>query len=128
MQAGFVVSQATEDGVSEMGKGFDIKSWNQVPMPVTVLAGHAPLARLSLEALQQIILYIEVTSKIHGFFEEITCYKIARGLAMELLYSRSNQCVAAAILPSMVEKQEKQQAGCPGRAIVLPVTELKDRY
>ncbi len=102
-----------------------------------VMAGQVPAARLSLEGRlqRQIILYE------HGlgikdpmdFFEEITRYKLAKGIwPVELLYlpEQLDALVAAYTVWLAVEKKGKitsvgdHQEG----QIVLPVAELKDRY
>lgn len=102
-----------------------------------VMAGQVPAARLSLEGRlqRQIILYE------HGlgikdpmdFFEEITRYKLAKGIwPVELLYlpEQLDALVAAYTVWLAVEKKGKitsigdHQEG----QIVLPVAKLKDRY
>jgi hypothetical protein len=102
-----------------------------------VLAGHVPLARLSLEGrLQRQIILYEHGLRIKDpmdFFEEITRYKIAKGIwPLELLYlpDQLDALVAAYTAWLAVERQEKISniGDAQEGQIVLPVTELKDKY
>ena len=102
-----------------------------------VMAGHVPLARLSLEGrLQRQIILYEHGLRIKDpmdFFEEITRYKLAKGIwPMELLYlpDQLDALVAAYTAWLAVERQEKITSigDAQEGQIVLPVTELKDRY
>lgn len=102
-----------------------------------VLAGQVPLAKPALEGRlqRQLILYE------HGvcikdpmeFFEEITRYKLAKGIwPMDLLYlpEQLDALVAAFTAWLVINKKEKMvQVGDEkeGR-IVLPETELKEKY
>jgi hypothetical protein len=102
-----------------------------------VVAERVPLARLSLEGrLQRQLILYELGLRIKDpmdFFEEITRYKISKGiLPMELLYQPDQLDALAAAYTAWlaVERQGKTigigdvQEGL----IVLPVTELKDTY
>ena len=102
-----------------------------------VMAGHVPLARLSLEGrLQRQIILYEHGLRIKDpmdFFEEITRYKLAKGIwPMELLYLPDQLDTLAAAYTAwlVVEKQEKTTGvgDIQEGQIVLPGTELKDRY
>jgi hypothetical protein len=102
-----------------------------------VLTGYAPLARLSLEGrLQRQIILYERGLRIKDpmdFFEEITRYKIAKGIwPMELLYlpEQLDALVAAYTAWLAVEKQGKiiSVGDVQEGQIILPVTELKDKY
>ena len=102
-----------------------------------VMAGHVPLARLSLEGrLQRQIILYEHGLRIKDpmdFFEEITRYKLAKGIwPMELLYLPDQLDALAAAYTAwlVVEKQEKTTGvgDIQEGQIVLPGTELKDRY
>jgi len=102
-----------------------------------VWAGHVPLSRLSLEGrLQRQIILYEQGLRIKDpmdFFEEVTRYKIAKGIwPVDLLYLPEQLDALAAAYTAWlaVERQEKTisigdlQEG----QIVLPVAELKDKY
>ena len=102
-----------------------------------VMAGQVPLARLSLEGrLQRQIILYEHGLRIKDpmdFFEEITRYKLAKGIwPMELLYLPDQLDALAAAYTAWlaVEKQGKitSVGDIQEGQIVLPVTELKDRY
>jgi predicted RNA binding protein YcfA (HicA-like mRNA interferase family) len=101
------------------------------------LVGHAPLARLSLEGrLQRQIILYECGVRIKDpmdFFEEITRYKIAKGIwPTELLYLPDQlDALAAAYTAWLATEKQGKLTGVgderEGR-IILPVTELKDKY
>jgi hypothetical protein len=102
-----------------------------------VLTGHAPLSRVSLEGrLQRQIILYEQGLRIKDpmdFFEEITRYKIAKGIwPVDLLYlpEQLDALVAAYTAWLAVEKREKTTSigDILEGPIVLPVVELKDRY
>jgi hypothetical protein len=102
-----------------------------------VLAGYTPLARLSLEGrLQRQIILYELGLRIKDpmdFFEEVTRYKIAKGIwPMELLYlpEQLDALVAAYTAWLAIEKHGKTTSvgDVQEGQIVLPVTELKDRH
>jgi len=95
------------------------------------------LARLSLEGrLQRQIILYERGLRIKDpmdFFEEITRYKIAKGIwPMELLYlpEQLDALVAAYTAWLAIEKQGNTTSvgDVQEGQIVLPVTELKDKY
>ncbi len=102
-----------------------------------VMVGSIPLSKPSLEGRlqRQLILYehgLHVKDPM-DFFEEITRYKLARGIwPMELLYlpEQLDALVAAYTAWLAVEKQGKitSVGDAQEGQIVLPVTELKDRY
>lgn len=101
------------------------------------LAEQIPLAKPSLEGRlqRQLILYdcgVRVKDPM-DFFEEITRYKLSRGIwPMELLYQpeQLDALVAAYTAWFTVEKHGKIiSVGDPQEGqIILPVAELKDRY
>ena len=102
-----------------------------------VLAGQVPAARLSLEGrLQRQIILYEQGLRIKDpmdFFEEITRYKLAKGiLPVELLYLPEQLDALAAAYTAWlaVERQGKTTSVGDHQEgqIVLPVAELKDRY
>jgi len=102
-----------------------------------VLAGHVPLARLSLEGRlqRQIILYergVHIKDPM-DFFEEVTRYKLAKGIwPMDLLYQPDQLDALAAAYTAWlaVEKQGKilSVGDIQEGQIILPVAELNDRY
>ncbi len=102
-----------------------------------VMAEQIPLAKSSLEGRlqRQLILYehgLQVKDPM-DFFEEITRYKLVKGIwPMELLYmpEQLDALVAAFTAWLAVESQEKTTSvgdHSEGQ-IFLPVAELKDRY
>lgn len=102
-----------------------------------VMAGQVPLARLSLEGrLQRQLVLYEQGLRIKDpmdFFEEITRYKISKGiLPMELLYQPDQlDALAAAYTAWMVVERAEKTTGIGDiqeGQIVLPVAELKDKY
>ena len=102
-----------------------------------VLAGSAPLSKPSLEGRlqRQLILHeqgIHIKDPM-DFFEEITRYKLAKGIwPIELLYlpEQLDALVAAYTAWLASEKQENtiRIGDIKEGQIVLPVTELKDSY
>lgn len=102
-----------------------------------VLAGSAPLSKPSLEGrLQRQLILFEHGVRIKDpmdFFEEITRYKLAKGIwPMELLYLPEQLDALAAAFAAwlVVNKREKtMEIGDEkeGR-IVLPENELKEKY
>jgi len=102
-----------------------------------VLTGQTPLAKTSLEGRlqRQLILYelgIHVKDPM-DFFEEVTRYKLAKGIwPMELLYTpgQLDALIAAYTAWLMVEKRGKiiSVGDIKEGQIVLPVAELKDQY
>jgi hypothetical protein len=102
-----------------------------------VLAGQVPLVRSSLEGRlqRQLVLYEQglCIKDPMDFFEEITRYKISKGiLPMDLLYQpdQLDALAAAYTAWSVIERPDK--ISCIGDVregqIVLPVAELKDKY
>lgn len=98
------------------------------------LAGQVPLARLSLEGRlqRQIILYekgIRIKDPM-DFFEEITRYKLFKGiLPMELLYQPDQLDALAAAFTAWLAVHKKESVFTIGDAkegiVVLPENELK---
>jgi hypothetical protein len=102
-----------------------------------VMAGHIPLARLSLEGrLQRQIILYEQGLRIKDpmdFFEEITRYKLAKGIwPMELLYLPDQLDAMAAAYTAWLAEYKKDgfsMIGDPKEGImVLPGKELKEKY
>jgi hypothetical protein len=102
-----------------------------------VLAGHIPLARLSLEGRlqRQIILYERglCIKDPMDFFEEVTRYKLARGIwPMELLYLPDQLDALAAAYTAWLAVHKKEDVcmlGDPKEGMmVLPEKELKKKY
>jgi len=102
-----------------------------------VMAEQIPLAKSSLEGRlqRQLILYehgLQVKDPM-DFFEEITRYKLVKGIwPMELLYmpEQLDALVAAFTAWLVVETKEKTTSVGDHQEgqILLPVAELKDRY
>lgn len=102
-----------------------------------VMAGHTPLARLSLEGRvqRQIILYergLRIKDPM-DFFEEITRYKLAKGIwPMELLYTPDQLDSLAAAYTAWHAVHKKEDICLLGNAkegmMVLPGKELKEKY
>jgi hypothetical protein len=102
-----------------------------------VMAGQVPLARLSLEGrLQRQIVLYENGLRIKDpmdFFEEITRYKLAKGIwPMELLYLPDQLDSMAAAFTAWLAALKKESVfmiGDPKEGIVvLPEKELKEKY
>jgi hypothetical protein len=103
----------------------------------SVMAGHAPLAKSSLEGRlqRQLILYergIRIKDPM-DFFEEITRYKIVKGdWPMELLYSSEQLDALVAAYTSWLAVNKAEHILMIGDAkegrIVLPEKELKEKY
>ncbi len=102
-----------------------------------VMAGHVPLARLSLEGrLQRQIILYERGLRIKDpmdFFEEITRYKLARGIwPLELLYQPDQLDALAAAYTAWLTAHKKESVfmiGDPKEGlVVLPEKELKEKY
>jgi hypothetical protein len=102
-----------------------------------VMAGHVPLARLSLEGRvqRQIILY-ECGLRIKDpmdFFEEITRYKLAKGIwPMELLYQPDQLDSLAAAYTAWLAIHKPEHTLSLGDVkegvLVLPEKMLKEKY
>ncbi len=102
-----------------------------------VMAGHVPLARLSLEGRvqRQIILYergLQIKDPM-DFFEEITRYKLAKGIwPMELLYLSDQLDALAAAYTAWQTVHKKESISVIGDLkegiVVLPERELKEKY
>jgi hypothetical protein len=102
-----------------------------------VMAGQVPLARLSLEGRiqRQIILY-EQGLRIKDpmdFFEEITRYKLSKGIwPMELLYEPDQLDSLAAAYTAWLTQHKKESISMIGDTkegmMVLPEKELKEKY
>ncbi len=102
-----------------------------------LLAGQVPLARLALEGrLQRQIILYERGLRIKDpmdFFEEITRYKISKGiLPMELLYQPDQLDAMAAAYTAWVAVQKKEDVSMIGDikegTLILPERELKEKY
>lgn len=102
-----------------------------------VLAGQAPLPRLSLEGrLQRQLILYESGLRIGDpmdFFEEITRYKISKGIwPMDLLYSPAQLDALAAAFTAWLALNKPEHVSMIGDAkegmIVLPEKELKEKY
>jgi hypothetical protein len=103
----------------------------------SVMAGHAPLAKSSLEGRlqRQLILYergIRIKDPM-DFFEEITRYKIVKGdWPMELLYSSEQLDALVAAYTAWLAVNKAEHILMIGDAkegrIVLPEKELKEKY
>ncbi len=102
-----------------------------------LLAGQSPLARLSLEGrLQRQILLYEQGLRVRDpmdFFEEITRYKLIKGiLPMDLLYlpEQLDALVAAYVAWLAVYKREGffMLGDAKEGRMILPGKELKERY
>lgn len=102
-----------------------------------VMAGQVPSARLSLEArLQRQIILYEQGLRIKDpmdFFEEITRYKLAKGIwPMELLYLPDQLDAMAAAFTAWMTLHKKESISMVGDPkegmIVLPGKELKEKY
>jgi hypothetical protein len=102
-----------------------------------VMAGQVPLARLSLEGrLQRQIILYEQGLRIKDpmdFFEEITRYKISKGiLPMELLYQPDQLDALAAAYTAWLAVQKPEGVFAIGDAkegvVVLPESKLKEKY
>ena len=102
-----------------------------------LLAGQVPLARLTLEGrLQRQIVLYERGLRIKDpmdFFEEITRYKISKGIfPMELLYQPDQLDAMAAAYTAWVAVQKKEDVSVIGDikegTLVLPERELKQKY
>jgi len=101
------------------------------------MAGHVPLARLSLEGRvqRQIILYergLQIKDPM-DFFEEITRYKLAKGIwPMELLYLSDQLDALAAAYTAWQTVHKKESISVIGDLkegiVVLPERELKEKY
>jgi hypothetical protein len=140
MQAGFELYRK----LGKMGfqKHPEIDSTNQILETnphacYCVMAGQVPLARLSLEGrLQRQIILYEQGLRIKDpmdFFEEITRYKLAKGIwPMVLLYLPDQlDAMAAAFTAWMIlhKKESISMLGDPKEGmIVLPGKELKEKY
>jgi hypothetical protein len=102
-----------------------------------VMAGQVPLVRLSLEGrLQRQIILYERGLRIKDpmdFFEEITRYKLTKGiLPMELLYQPDQLDALAAAYTAWVAAQKSEGVFMIGDikegTLVLPERELKQKY
>jgi hypothetical protein len=103
----------------------------------SVMAGHAPLAKSSLEGRlqRQLILYergIRIKDPM-DFFEEITRYKIVKGdWPVELLYSSEQLDALVAAYTAWLAVNKAEHILMIGDAkegrIVLPEKELKEKY
>jgi hypothetical protein len=102
-----------------------------------VMVGHVPLAKLSLEGrLQRQIILYERGLRIKDpmdFFEEITRYKLAKGIwPLELLYQPDQLDSLAAAYTAWLAEHKKDgfsMLGDPKEGIVvLPEKELKGKY
>jgi hypothetical protein len=102
-----------------------------------VMAGQVPLARLSLEGrLQRQIILYERGLRIKDpmdFFEEITRYKISKGiLPMDLLYSPDQLDALAAAYTAWLVVQKQEGVFMIGDVkegvVVIPERELKEKY
>jgi hypothetical protein len=102
-----------------------------------VMAGQVPLARLSLEGrLQRQIVLYEQGLRIKDpmdFFEEITRYKLSRGIwPMELLYLPDQLDALAAANTAWLAAQKQEDTFMIGDVkegtMVLPGRELKEKY
>jgi hypothetical protein len=101
------------------------------------MAGQIPLARLSLAGRlqRQIILYergLQIKDPM-DFFEEITRYKISKGIfPMELLYQPDQLDALAAAYTAWLVVQKPESVLMVGDAkegmVVLPEKELKEKY
>jgi hypothetical protein len=102
-----------------------------------VLAGQVPLARLSLEGRlqRQIILYeqgLGIKDPM-DFFEEITRYKLAKGIwPLELLYLPDQLDALAAAFTAWMTLHKKESISMVGDPkegmVVLPGKDLKEKY
>ncbi len=101
------------------------------------MAEQVPLARLSLEGrLQRQIILYEQGLRIKDpmdFFEEITRYKLLKGiLPMELLYAPEQLDALAAAYTAWLAVHKQEDVFMLGDAkegrMVLPGKELKERY
>jgi hypothetical protein len=102
-----------------------------------VMAGHVPLARLSLEGRlqRQIILYergLRIKDPME-FFEEITRYKLAKGIwPMELLYQPDQLDALAAAYTAWLAIHKPEYTLSLGDVkegyLVLPEKGLKEKY
>ena len=140
MQAGFELYRK----LGKMGfqKHPEIDSTNQILETnphacYCVMAGQVPLARLSLEGrLQRQIILYEQGLRIKDpmdFFEEITRYKLAKGIwPLDLLYLPDQlDSLAAAFTAWMTlhKKENISMLGDPKEGmVVLPGKELKGKY
>jgi len=140
MQAGFELYRK----LGKMGfqKHPEIDSANQILETnphacYCVMAGQVPLARLSLEGrLQRQIILYEQGLRIKDpmdFFEEITRYKLAKGIwPLDLLYLPDQlDSLAAAFTAWMTlhKKENISMLGDPKEGmVVLPGKELKGKY
>ena len=140
MQAGFELYRK----LGKMGfqKHPEIDSTNQILETnphacYCVMAGQVPLARLSLEGrLQRQIILYEQGLRIKDpmdFFEEITRYKLAKGIwPLDLLYLPDQlDSLAAAFTAWMTlhKKENISMLGDPKEGmVVLPGKELKRKY
>jgi len=102
-----------------------------------VMIGHVPIPRLSLEGrLQRQIILYERGLRIKDpmdFFEEITRYKLAKGIwPMELLYLPDQLDALAAAYTAWLTEHKKENVfmlGDPKEGmLVLPEKELKEKY
>jgi hypothetical protein len=102
-----------------------------------LMAGQIPLARLSLEGrLQRQIVLYEQGLRIKDpmdFFEEITRYKISKGiLPMELLYLPDQLDALAAAYTAWLAVKKEEDVFMIGDSkegiMVLPEKELKEKY
>jgi hypothetical protein len=102
-----------------------------------VMAGHAPLAKLSLEGrLQRQIILYEQGLRIKDpmdFFEEITRYKLVQGIwPMELLYLPDQLDALAAAFTAWMTLHKKESISMVGDPkegmVVLPGKDLKEKY
>ena len=102
-----------------------------------VMAGHAPLSKLSLEGRlqRQLILYergVHIKDPM-DFFEEITRYKLAKGIwPMELLYFPEQLDALAAAYTAWAAVHKPEDVLSLGDIkegfLVLPEKELKEKY
>jgi hypothetical protein len=103
----------------------------------SVLVGKVPLLRSSLEGrLQRQLTLYECGLRINDpmdFFEEITRYKLAKGIwPMELLYQSDQLDALAAAYTAWLTEHKKEEVfmlGDPKEGVVvLPEKELKEKY
>jgi hypothetical protein len=140
MQAGFELYQKLGkmgfQKLSEIDSTYKILETNPHAC-YCIIAGQVPLARLSLEGrLQRQIILYEQGLRIKDpmdFFEEITRYKLAKGIwPMELLYLPDQLDAMAAAFTAWTTLHKKESISMLGDPkegmIVLPGKELKEKY
>jgi len=140
MQAGFELYQKLGkmgfQKLSEIDSTYKILETNPHAC-YCIIAGQVPLARLSLEGrLQRQIILYEQGLRIKDpmdFFEEITRYKLAKGIwPMELLYLPDQLDAMVAAFTSWTTLHKKENISMLGDLkegmIVLPGKELKEKY